>query len=155
MQCRLICVSCLATRSESRCPRMALIRFDASLVGVWLRETGMSKKLFVGGLAWATTTDGLRKAFEQFGEVSDAKVITDRDTGRSRGFGFVTFSDDSAATSAITAMDGRDLDGRSIRVNEANQTQGQGGGGGGGGGRGGGGRGSRRDGGSRHHYDYE
>ncbi|MCL2325388.1 MAG: RNA-binding protein [Proteobacteria bacterium] len=115
----------------------------------------MSKKLFVGGLAWATTTDGLRKAFEQFGEVSDAKVITDRDTGRSRGFGFVTFSDDSAATSAITAMDGRDLDGRSIRVNEANQTQGQGGGGGGGGGRGGGGRGSRRDGGSRHHYDYE
>ena len=134
---------------------MALIRFDASLVGVWLRETGMSKKLFVGGLAWATTTDGLRKAFEQFGEVSDAKVITDRDTGRSRGFGFVTFSDDSAATSAITAMDGRDLDGRSIRVNEANQTQGQGGGGGGGGGRGGGGRGSRRDGGSRHHYDYE
>ena len=81
----------------------------------------MSKKLFVGGLAWATTSEGLNRAFAQFGEVTDAKVITDRETGRSRGFGFVTFSDDAAAASAITGMDGKDLDGRAIRVNEANQ----------------------------------
>lgn len=83
----------------------------------------MSKKLFVGGLAWATTSEGLHKAFEQFGEVTDAKVITDRETNRSRGFGFVTFTDDSAAAAAISGMDGKDLDGRTIRVNEANQTK--------------------------------
>ena len=83
----------------------------------------MSKKLFVGGLAWATTSDGMRKAFEQFGEVTDSKVIVDRDTNRSRGFGFVTFADDSAAAKAIAEMDGKELDGRTIRVNEANQTK--------------------------------
>ena len=88
-----------------------------------LRETVMSKKLFVGGLAWATTSDGLRKAFELFGEVTDAKVITDRETNRSRGFGFVTFTEDDAAAKAITEMDGKELDGRTIRVNEANQTK--------------------------------
>lgn len=115
----------------------------------------MSKKLFVGGLAWATTTDSLRKAFEQFGEISDAKVITDRDTGRSRGFGFVTFSDDSVATTAISAMDGQELDGRSIRVNEANQVQtgGPSRGGGGGGGARRSDRGGNSGGGSRNHYD--
>lgn len=96
-----------------------------------LRESSMSKKLFVGGLAWKTTTDDLRRAFEAYGEVSDAKVIMDRDTDRSRGFGFVTFSDDSAAVSAIGEMDGKELDGRMIRVNEANQEQGQRSGGGG------------------------
>lgn len=83
----------------------------------------MSKKLFVGGLAWATTSDGMRKAFEQFGEVTDSKVITDRDTNRSRGFGFVTFAQDSDAAKAIAEMDGKELDGRMIRVNEANQTK--------------------------------
>lgn len=54
----------------------------------------MAKKLFVGGLAWATTDDGLRQAFERFGQVAEAKVIMDRETGRSRGFGFVSFNDD-------------------------------------------------------------
>ena len=83
----------------------------------------MAKKLFVGGLAWATTSEGLHKAFEQFGEVTDAKVITDRETNRSRGFGFVTFADDDAAATAISEMDGKELDGRTIRVNEANQTR--------------------------------
>ncbi len=92
----------------------------------------MSKKLFVGGLAWATSSDALRQSFESFGEVADAKVITDRDTGRSRGFGFVTFSDPTAADNAIAEMDGADLDGRTIRVSEANQDQNRGGGGGGG-----------------------
>lgn len=80
----------------------------------------MSSKLFVGGLAWATTDASLRAAFSQFGEVIDAKVITDRETGRSRGFGFVTFADPSEAQQAMQ-MDGQELDGRSIRVNEAQE----------------------------------
>jgi len=110
----------------------------------------MGKKLFVGGLAWATTDEGLRDAFSQFGDVTDAKVVMDRDTGRSRGFGFVTFAEADAAQAAITGMDGQDLDGRTIRVNEAEDRGGSrgprgggerrgGGGGGYGGGRGGGG----------------
>jgi cold-inducible RNA-binding protein len=98
----------------------------------------MGKKLFVGGLSWNTTDDSLLDAFSAFGEVTDAKVITDRDTGRSRGFGFVTFSDADAASTAIAQMDGTDLDGRTIRVNEAEDRGPRGGGGGGGGGRGGG-----------------
>ncbi|MEZ4318754.1 MAG: RNA-binding protein [Myxococcota bacterium] len=102
----------------------------------------MSKKLFVGGLSWNTDDDGLRTAFEQFGEVSEAKVITERDTGRSRGFGFVTFSNDADGDTAVERMDGATVDGRTIRVNEAHDRP-RGGGGGGGGGRGGfrGGRG--------------
>lgn len=101
----------------------------------------MSKKLFVGGLAWATDDDGLRQAFEAYGEVTDAKVINDRETGRSRGFGFVTFADDNAGQTAMSEMDGKPLDGRTIRVNEANDRRSGGGGGGGGygGNRGGGG----------------
>ncbi len=101
----------------------------------------MSNKLFVGGLAWATTDDGLRNAFEQYGEVTDAKVILDRDTGRSRGFGFVTFADSQDATSAMDAMNGSELDGRTLNVNEAQERRGGGGGGGRGGPRGGGGGG--------------
>ena len=96
------------------------------------------KRLFVGGLSWNTSDQGLREAFERFGEVTDAKVITDRDTGRSRGFGFVTFADDQAGATAIAEMNGTELDGRSIRVNEAEERNF----GGGGGGRSGGG--SRR-----------
>ena len=81
----------------------------------------MSKKLFVGGLAWATTSESLHKAFEPFGEIVEAKVITERESGRSRGFGFVTMADGAAADAAIQALDGKELDGRAIRVNEANQ----------------------------------
>src|SRR5688500_16319369 len=92
----------------------------------------MSKKLFVGGLSWGTDDNGLRQAFEQYGEVTDAKVIMDRDTGRSRGFGFVTLADDQAAEEAIEQMNGAQLDGRSIRVTEANERPAGGGGGGGG-----------------------
>ncbi|MCB9684105.1 MAG: RNA-binding protein [Alphaproteobacteria bacterium] len=99
----------------------------------------MGKKLFVGGLSWNTSDQGLHEAFSQFGEVTDAKVITDRETGRSRGFGFVTFQDEDSARSAMSEMDGKDLDGRTIRVNEAEDRGPRGGGGGGGGGRGGGG----------------
>ncbi|MCR9143216.1 MAG: RNA-binding protein [bacterium] len=81
----------------------------------------MAKKLFVGGLSWGTSDDGLRAAMERFGSLQEVKVITDRDTGRSRGFGFVTFDDDSAADQAISEMDGTELDGRSIKVNEAQE----------------------------------
>lgn len=108
----------------------------------------MGKKLFVGGLSWGTTDDGLHQAFERFGEIVEAKVITDRETGRSRGFGFVSFTNDESAVSAATEMNGAMLDGRTIRVNEAeNQAPKQRGGGGGGRGGyrggGGGGRGGR------------
>ncbi|MEM9070079.1 MAG: RNA-binding protein [Myxococcota bacterium] len=102
----------------------------------------MSKKLFVGSLAWATTDDGLREAFERFGEVVEAKVITDRDTGRSRGFGFVTFAEAEAADTAMREMDGAQLDGRRLNVNVAQDRQ-RGGGGGGGRGRRDGGGGGR------------
>ncbi|HMV65523.1 MAG TPA: RNA-binding protein, partial [Myxococcota bacterium] len=98
----------------------------------------MAKKLFVGGLSWNTTDEGLREAFERFGDVSEARVIMDRETGRSRGFGFVSFQNDEDATRAQDEMNGATLDGRSLRVNEA-EDRSPGRGGGGGGGRGGGG----------------
>uniref|UniRef100_A0A5B7ACW8 RRM domain-containing protein n=2 Tax=Davidia involucrata TaxID=16924 RepID=A0A5B7ACW8_DAVIN len=102
-------------------------------------------RCFVGGLAWATDDQSLEKAFSQFGEILESKIINDRETGRSRGFGFVTFKDEQSMRDAIEGMNGMDLDGRNITVNEA-QSRGGGGGGGGGGFRSGGG-GGRRDGG--------
>jgi len=101
-------------------------------------------KIFVGGLSWNTTDETLRHSFEPFGVIEEVIVTKDRETGRSRGFGFVTFSSEAEATKAIDEMDGADLDGRKIRVNLANQ---RGGGGGGGGYRGGGGGGGYGDGG--------
>ncbi|KAI3675235.1 hypothetical protein L1987_84821 [Smallanthus sonchifolius] len=106
-------------------------------------------RCFVGGLAWATTDQSLQEAFSQYGEILESKIINDRETGRSRGFGFVTFKDEQSMRDAIEAMNGQSLDGRNITVNEA-QSRGSGGGGGGGGGRrdgGGGGGYGRRDGG--------
>jgi RNA recognition motif-containing protein len=87
----------------------------------------MAKKLFVGNLSWNTRDESLYEAFAQFGEVTDAKVITDRETGRSRGFGFVTFADEQAGQDAMSAMDGQELDGRPIRVNEAQERRNGGG----------------------------
>ncbi|MDG1481348.1 MAG: RNA-binding protein, partial [Myxococcota bacterium] len=104
-------------------------------------------KLFCGGLAWATDDESLRAAFEEFGAVAEAKVILDRQTGRSRGFGFVTFENKEDGQSAIEKMDGARLDGRNVRVNEAQDRPQRGGGGGGGGYRGGGGGGGRGGGG--------
>ncbi|POR05379.1 RNA-binding protein [Alkalispirochaeta sphaeroplastigenens] len=102
----------------------------------------MSKTLYVGNLSFRTEEEGLRAAFANFGTVTDARIVMDRDTGRSRGFGFVEMEDDSAAESAIEQMNGSDLDGRPLRVNEAQpRTEGRRGGGGGGGYGGGGGRG--------------
>jgi cold-inducible RNA-binding protein len=94
----------------------------------------MENKLFVGGLAWATDDNALRQAFEGFGEVTDAKVIQDRDTGRSRGFGFVTFQSEADANSALEGMNGNELDGRTINVNVARERAPRRDGGGGGGG---------------------
>lgn len=113
----------------------------------------MGTKLFVGNLSWNTTDSTLYEAFSQFGEVTEARVITDRDTGRSRGFGFVTFADQAASEKATSALDGTELDGRQIRVNEAQDRRDNRSGGGGGGGfrregggfRGEGGGGGRRD----------
>ncbi len=105
----------------------------------------MGNKLFVGGLSFDTTDEELKDGFARFGEIVEAKVITDRDTGRSRGFGFVTYGDAQAARTAIAEMNGVEFGGRTIKVNEAEDKRGGGGGfrGGGGGreGRGGGGRG--------------
>jgi cold-inducible RNA-binding protein len=78
-------------------------------------------KIFVGGLAWATDSDSLREAFSKFGKVTEAKVLTDRETGKSRGFGFVSFEFDSEGYRAIEEMNEQTLDGRTIRVNEAEQ----------------------------------
>ncbi len=79
----------------------------------------MSKRLFVGSIAWGTTNDGLKKHFEQVGTVEEASVLMDKMTGRSRGFGFVTMADDSAANEAVTKLNGSELDGRKIVVSEA------------------------------------
>jgi len=93
------------------------------------------KKLYVGNLSWSSTDADLRDLFSTYGDVASASVITDRETGRSRGFGFVEL-DDADATKAMSELDGRDFGGRTLRVNEAqDKRRGGGGGGGGGGGR--------------------
>lgn len=95
----------------------------------------MSKKLFVGSLSWNTDDRGLYEVFAPFGEISEAVVIADRDTGRSRGFGFVTFEDHEGADKAVAALNNTELDGRTIRVDVAQDRRRGGGGGGYGGGR--------------------
>jgi len=100
------------------------------------------KKIYVGNLPWSATEADLRELFAPFGEVQSTAVITDRETGRSRGFGFVEL-DAAGADKAISELDGRDYNGRPLRVNEAQERR-SGGGGGGGGGRGGGGGGGGR-----------
>lgn len=104
-----------------------------------IRSMSSSSKLFVGGLSYSTDEMSLREAFSQYGEVVEARVILDRETGRSRGFGFITFTSSEAASSAIQAFDGQDLHGRRIRVNYATEKPRGGGFGGGFGGGGGGG----------------
>ncbi|XP_038901242.1 glycine-rich RNA-binding protein-like [Benincasa hispida] len=119
-----------------------------------MASSSVEFRCFVGGLAWATDNIALEKAFSPFGDIVEAKIVNDRETGRSRGFGFVTFAEEEAMRSAIEAMNGQNLDGRSITVNEAQQ---RGGGGGGGGynrgGGGGGGYGGRREGGGGGGYN--
>ena len=79
----------------------------------------MSKKLFVGGLPWATTDASLEEAFGRFGEIVQAKVVLDRETGRSRGFGFVTFESEEDAAVAQQEMNGQSIEGRQVRVDFA------------------------------------
>ncbi len=79
----------------------------------------MSKQLYVGGLPYSSTEDSVRAAFEQAGAVSSVKIMTDKFTGRSRGFGFVEMADDAAAAAAIEMWDGKEFEGRRLKVNEA------------------------------------
>ncbi len=108
----------------------------------------MGNRLYVGNLSFNANTDSVREAFSQFGEITDVHVVSDRETGQSRGFGFVTLGTAEAAQKAIREMNGALLDGRALKVNEAeerpNRVGGGGGGGCGGGGRGGGGVGGGR-----------
>lgn len=107
----------------------------------------MAMKLYVGNLAYSTTDSTLTALFSPFGEVRSAQVIMDRETGRSKGFGFVEMSDDQASRAALDALNGREVDGRTLTVNEARPREEGGRSGGGGGSRGGkyggGGGGSR------------
>ncbi|GHU22593.1 hypothetical protein FACS1894164_05260 [Spirochaetia bacterium] len=79
----------------------------------------MAKKLYVGNLSYNTTEDGLRAKFEEFGSVVSAKIIFDRETGNSKGFGFIEMGTDEEASAAINGTNGAELDGRQLRVNEA------------------------------------
>lgn len=82
----------------------------------------MGKKLFVGNLDWSVKDEDLQQAFGQFGEITSARVVTDRMSGRSRGFGFVEYASDEAAEAAKQQMNGKDLKGRAIRVDVAQET---------------------------------
>jgi RNA recognition motif-containing protein len=109
----------------------------------------MGKKLYVGNLPYSVSSSDLEQLFSQHGTVESAEVISDRMTGRSKGFGFVEMASDSEAQAAIAALNGQEHDGRPLTVNEAKPRENRSGGGGGrggyGGGRGGGGGGGRRD----------
>jgi cold-inducible RNA-binding protein len=94
------------------------------------------KNIFVGNLSFSATEDAVRSMFEAYGQVDRVNLITDRDTGRAKGFGFVEMAADSDAERAIAALNGRELDGRALNVNEARPKTDRGGFGGGGGGRG-------------------
>uniref|UniRef100_A0A0D6QW03 RRM domain-containing protein n=1 Tax=Araucaria cunninghamii TaxID=56994 RepID=A0A0D6QW03_ARACU len=113
---------------------------SASVPSLYQAGRFMSSRVFVGGLSYGVDDQTLRESFSTFGDVTDAKIINDRETGRSRGFGFVTFTSAEEANAAIEGMDGKDLHGRAIRVNLAQERNFGGGGGYGSGGFGGGGR---------------
>lgn len=107
------------------------------------------KNIFVGNLSFQTTEADLRTAFEQYGAVSRVSIMTDRDTGRSRGFAFVEMNDDQQGDDAINALNGKELDGRALNVNVARPRPERAAGGGGGGRGNGGGRGGYGGGGGR------
>ena len=99
----------------------------------------MGKRLYVGNLSYNVTSEGLEELFAQFGNVQSAQVVMDRDSGRSKGFGFVEMGDENAAQEAIRGLNEKEHDGRNLTVNEARPREERGGGGGGRGGYGGGG----------------
>jgi cold-inducible RNA-binding protein len=111
----------------------------------------MGNKVFVGGIPWAASDQDLRDLFSEIGEVTDAVILQDRETGKSRGFGFVTYASDDDAKSSVEKFNGHDFLGRELTVNEARPREERSGGGGGGGG------GGRRDGGNnkRARRDFE
>jgi RNA recognition motif-containing protein len=100
----------------------------------------MGKKLYIGNLSFKVTEDELQEKLAEFGQVESVKIITDRDTGQSKGFGFVEMSSDAEARAAIDGLNGKDLGGRALKVNEARPQERAPRGGGGGGPGGGGGR---------------
>lgn len=108
--------------------------------------------IYVGNLSYGVSDDNLREVFEAFGSVSSAKVITDKYSGRSKGFGFVEMDNDAEGHAAIEQLDGAEIDGRSVKVNEARPREERPRGGGGGGYRGGGGGGYRGGGGGGNRY---
>jgi cold-inducible RNA-binding protein len=110
----------------------------------------VGKKLYVGNLPYSTDDSGLQTMFEGAGPVASARVIVDRATGRSKGFGFVEMNSDEDAAKAISQIDGKEIDGRKVRVSEAKPQEPREGGRGGGGGFGGGGGGGRGRGGPRY-----
>jgi RNA recognition motif-containing protein len=91
----------------------------------------MAKNIYVGNMSYDTTQDRLRELFEAYGEVTSVNIITDRETGRPRGFAFVEMATDEAAAEAISALDGQNVDGRELKVNEARPRKPRSGGGGG------------------------
>jgi len=105
----------------------------------------MGKNLYVGNLSYNTTQDDLEELFAAYGEIASINLITDRETGRPRGFGFVEMETEDAAAAAISALNGREVDGRNLNVNEAKPRAPRSGGGGGGRRGGGGSRGGGRD----------
>jgi cold-inducible RNA-binding protein len=111
------------------------------VLGEFLKGPFMGKKLYVGNLSYSVNDHSLQDAFGAFGSVQSAKVMTDRDSGRSKGFGFVEMSSDAEAQAAISGMNGKSVDGRDMVVNEARPMEPRSGGGGGGYGGGGGGGG--------------
>jgi cold-inducible RNA-binding protein len=99
---------------KDRCVTPAGLRACVVITG---SEAGV--RIYVGNLSYSTNEEALRVKFSEFGEVEEAKVISDYDTGRSRGFGFVTMPNDAEANAAIEALNGTELDGRTLKVNEA------------------------------------
>jgi cold-inducible RNA-binding protein len=118
-----------AMRAQGRDPDQAdapqplpEVKLEDIVIGVAKQErrnTTGPVKLFVGGLSWGTSSDDLRQAFAKFGVVLEAVIVNDRSTGRSRGFGFVTFEKAPDAMEAVKAMNGAELDGRILKVNQA------------------------------------
>ena len=146
----------LLTDVTQKCYNLRAWTEEAGAFEFGIKENKEQSKMeiYVGNLAYATTDDGLKAAFAAFGEVTAVRVVTDRMTGRSKGFGFVTMPDAAQAQAAIDALNGHELDGRTVRVNESQPKPreerggfrgGRGGFGGGRGGFGGGDRGPRRE----------
>src|SRR5271155_2330446 len=124
---------CLYTYANLTDSRANAIHCGWRPLGPQFRRPIMGKKLYVGNLTYEVTDSALRQMFEAHGTVQSAQVIMDRDTGRSKGFGFVEMGSDQEAQAAIAAMSGKEFDGRALKVNEAKPREDRGGGGGRGG----------------------